>query len=453
MKQYWKKIFGICAICAVCLTVLSSCDREPDPIPEDPELEDQNAEETPVTYEGMHFEKTSRQDGCVLIKYEGGAETVRIPAVYDGLPVTEIGQGAFSKNCGEITELIVPNSVTKINEKGFRGCYKLRKLTLSKNLTYIGPHAFESCGQLEELYIPDGVTCIEEYAFNKCHGLEKLRLPNSLTKVGKHSFDGIPESCFTSYEGGIYLGNSHNPYLALYGCEENLETFIACGATRVVADEAFANQTSLKSVTLAGEVTNVPNHAFLNCPSLENISIGMNVKEIERDAFLDCSGLRKIQVSPLNEWYMGEGNCLVDIDRRTLVLGCADSVIPDDGSVRVIGEYAFYNQTDLTYLVIPQSVHMVEAYAFSKCENLTELFLSNGIKIIEENAFDKYTKLNYVYYEGTVQDWEQVIVRGTVGFGTLATLCTYAEERPLELGPYWRYVDGVPTRWTYIGDN
>ena len=62
---------------------------------------------------------------------------------------------------------------------------------------------------------------------------------------------------------------------------------------------------------------------------------------IGNSAFYNCSSLESIEVASANAEYSAIGNCLIDKKDKILIQGCKNSVIPADGSVEYIGEYAF----------------------------------------------------------------------------------------------------------------
>lgn len=98
-----------------------------------------------------------------------------------------------------------------------------------------------------------------------------------------------------------------------------------------------------------------------------------------------------VEASPLpnsaNLAYENKNGCLIAIGSKTLLLGCENSVIPNDNSVITIGEYAFYRCADLTNVVIPNSVTSIERYAFGGCSGLTSVTIPNSVTSIGGNAF------------------------------------------------------------------
>ena len=70
---------------------------------------------------------------------------------------------AFIKGCLIIPDTIEGFPVTKIGSAAFSYCNELSKVTLSNQLKTIGAYAFSSCPLLTELIIPASVTRIEQY--------------------------------------------------------------------------------------------------------------------------------------------------------------------------------------------------------------------------------------------------------------------------------------------------
>ena len=94
----------------------------------------------------------------------------------------------YSDEDTEITNLIIPNSVTSIGDYAFRDCYSLTSVTIGNSVTSIGDRAFQSCSGLTSVTIGSGVTSIGDYAFSGCSGLTSVTIPNSVTSIGLAAF-------------------------------------------------------------------------------------------------------------------------------------------------------------------------------------------------------------------------------------------------------------------------
>jgi len=123
-----------------------------------------------------------------IIEYNGSDLQVNIPSKIQGLPVTIIGYGAFAvKN---ITNIIIPDSVTFIKDKAFYMNSLLTSVTIGNSVKHIGDKAFQY-SQLTSITIGTNVT-FGDFAFE--NGFEEIYNSN-----GK--------------QAGTYIGNS------LYGGE------------------------------------------------------------------------------------------------------------------------------------------------------------------------------------------------------------------------------------------
>ena len=146
-------------------------------------------------------------------------------------------------------------------------------------------------------------------------------------------------------------------------------------------------------------VTNIGPKAFENCESLTNITIPSSVTSIDYQVFAGCSGLQSITVASGNSVYHSEENCLIETSSKTLVAGCKTSVIPTDGSVTSIGEYAFYGCTGLTNITIPSKISSIADHAFDGCTSLTNIIIPNSVTSIENTAFYNCSGLESIVVE------------------------------------------------------
>jgi len=65
---------------------------------------------------------------CRLVKYNGSSTNVSVPQTYNGKTVTEIGPDAFLNNT-TLTSIVLPNTITVIGARAFKGCTKLSSMS------------------------------------------------------------------------------------------------------------------------------------------------------------------------------------------------------------------------------------------------------------------------------------------------------------------------------------
>lgn len=109
-----------------------------------------------------------------------------------------------------------------------------------------------------------------------------------------------------------------------------------------------------------------------------------------------CEGMTHLVVHPKNPVYRSDGNCIVDIQNKSVIAGCTVSAIPSDGSVTTVGAHAFDGVTKLTKIVIPDKIVTLGASAFANCTGLTSLTLGGSLNTIGTNCFYQCTGLETV---------------------------------------------------------
>lgn len=87
-----------------------------------------------------------------------------------------------------VTDLVIPDGFTAIDNCVFANCKSLRSLTISESVTSICAGAFECCTGLTSVTIPDSVTTIGSSAFNDCVRLSSITIPDSVTRIGSSAF-------------------------------------------------------------------------------------------------------------------------------------------------------------------------------------------------------------------------------------------------------------------------
>ena len=97
------------------------------------------------------------------IKNRDTATTVTIPNTYKNLPVTGIGESAFS-SCELLTSVTIGNSVTSIGYNAFSYCISLTNVVIGNNVKTIDRYAFSGCYSLSDVEFKNTMGWyVEEY--------------------------------------------------------------------------------------------------------------------------------------------------------------------------------------------------------------------------------------------------------------------------------------------------
>ena len=136
------------------------------------------------------------------------------------------------------------------------------------------------------------------------------------------------------------------------------------------------------------------------------------------------------------------GNCLIQTESKTLILGCQNSVIPDDGSVTSIGSNAFYNCSGLTRITIPDSVTSIGDHAFYNCDGLTSITIPDSVTSIGERAFSYCDGLTSITIPDSVTSIGRYAFRGCSGLTSIKFNGTMAQWKAISKGSNWSYNTG-----------
>ena len=332
----------------------------------------------------------------IAIKRKETIKKLIIPQRISNYRVTEIGSRAFNNT--EITELYIPDSVTKLGDNSFStdflndfnfltkvslpselqsasspfyGQKNLKEVVFRGNWKTIPSSLFSGTG-IEKLVIPEGVTEIGAGAFSGS-SLKEVVLPRTLTKIGDSAFSGTQLTRLTLPEGITEIGFS-----AFSG--SSLKEVVLPRTLTKIGDYAFS-RTQLKDITLPTSVTSIGREAFGAIDSLSSVVIPKNLSNAY-GAFWGSQHLKTI--------HFEEGITKI---ADGLFQGSGISSINIPETVTEIGSSAF-SGTQLTNMSVPSSVREIGSYAFNSTP-LEVINLSYGLQIIGSGAF-RNTKLETI---------------------------------------------------------
>jgi hypothetical protein len=349
----------------------------------------------------------------------------------------DVGVGGSRKievNDQEITDLIIPNSVTSIGSYAFSWCSSLTSITIPNSVTSIGERAFCQCFSLEYLSIPNSVKYADgEYYDGGFDGI--MNCPNLKTLIVPGDFFGEAEEEYQHVKSDIlpYLpeqlesltindGTIHR--LAWDFINRNYKTLktidLATTTDATIAEEAFKNCYKLENLTLPSQLENIPYMAIAECVKLQSITIPATVTEIEDRAFENCRSIKSI---------IFEGAAPAQ--------GPALHAAASGSSLWRIGSWAFYNCHRLQNLTIPEGVTEVGDAAFYGCTYLEDMVLPSTIQEIGDNGFALCAKLQNIHVEATTPP----TIQAKTFFDVNRQIPVYVPDNAVEAykaDPYWQ---------------
>ena len=121
-----------------------------------------------------------------LVRYIGNSSQISLP-MYE--KKYAIYTNAFY-NDTNLTNVVIPDSVTDIGNYAFSGCTSLESINIPDSVTSIGLNAFNKCRSLTSINLPKGVTKIAGWLFADCESLKEVNLPQEITEIHTCAFYG-----------------------------------------------------------------------------------------------------------------------------------------------------------------------------------------------------------------------------------------------------------------------
>lgn len=242
--------------------------------------------------EGISDDKEGTFADCIALQH------INLP-----LGLQKIGSYAFAR-CENITSLLLPETLSEINEAAFAElgvssitvpenvltispclfshCHNLITVNLGNSTTEIGIRAF-TCSSIQYIDIPDSVREMKMQAFSYCPEIKSIALPNKLQTIG----------------AGI-LGNSGITEIIIPRSVKEIEhsAFEECLSLEKVIFEEGSELQIIGGYYEPGTTGDfASNGAFKRCPKLQSIKLPASLKTIEPCAFYDCSSLSVVDAS------------------------------------------------------------------------------------------------------------------------------------------------------------
>lgn len=284
-------------------------------------------------------------DRASVAGFMGTATAVTVPAAIDGRTITGIDACAF-RNHAALRTLNVPSTLVSVGRQALEGCDALQGLTLPAGVTDIGTDA-----------LPTGtlLTCGQDTALARALG------------AAEYSF------LDAAYPGWLLYWLPGEPW-ALEGISLDAE------ALQLTVPACVTALTGISS------------------DGLQMLYAGSQVTDIGAEVTPPASLLAVVTQSGSTaaQWAAAEGLRVLYTDRQ--------AALP--AVLNVIGDGA-YEDTALSWVILPDSVTAIGAGAFANCDNLTAVTVPAGVSQIDATAFAGSPVLLLVTAGSPAEAWAQ----------------------------------------------
>lgn len=377
---------------------------------------------------------------------------------------------------------------------------------IPEGVTAIGVAAFWNSADLEKISFPTTLSVIRGNAFGQCAKLTTITLPNSVTDVVDNPFRGCDalakfEGKYASEDGRCLIIDNELVSFA----PASLTDYLIPEGVATLGYMAFGYADQLTGVTIPETITVIAGDAFYKCASLAEVTIPANVKRIDYGAFQGCTTLASVYCMPTtpptgsdmmfaenatarmiyvpaesltaykaaygwstysdaitaipsankpayNEiWYTTNTNNGIYTGFPSFSVKYLSTdyneekacwVATFDGTITAIGQDAFTYRTDLTSVILPESVTSIESnafnfcsalinvefptnlkhigsFAFSGCTALVDLRIPDSVELIDQGTFDSCSGLQNVVIGNGVTSIESYAFYGTTNLQSI----------------------------------
>lgn len=311
---------------------------------------------------------------------DGGSDTLVGANIKNGVLLGYYGLGG---------DIVLPNTVTKIDNEALKGNDNIVSITIPGSVKDIGNNAFEGCTKLERVIFtnPEKTSknlIIRLSAFQNCKKLTECEIPARAYQVVGNIFKGctslteVKVNAANPYyftKDGVLFGPALVEYEPQYDDAYALQSYPAGrqGAYTIPSEvngkkidqiwtSGFEGAAGLTDITIPASIGRLGTAAFEGT-GLTNVVIPGTVQQVDPAVFQNCTKLVSVK----------------------LPAGLAE-----------IDQYMFANCISLQYVDMPDSITKINIYAFHNCTSLTSLALPKNLSSLSVGCFDKCINLQHV---------------------------------------------------------
>lgn len=314
-------------------------------------------------------------NGWIYEKVDGEySKIVFANSVTERLELSEqvkyIGDWAFTRM--EISTLVLPSSLISIGANAFENCAIADIQFLGSNISLIDHHAFAN-NKLTALRIPASVGTLSTNVFEYNRTLTHVTIyGQGDVEVYGSPFKWCPISTFI-VEGGA------NVTLRFSALDNSQGSEITISGVKSFFERPFESMSSLKRITITGEINNIDADCFRGCSSLEDITLtdtsGVYSSQsgvVMRNGIITIIPIAKTSLvlsKPIN----GIDPKAFESHNKLVSVSFAEA-----STISEIPDMSFFGCSKLETINIPDAVLRIGNHAFEKCSRLSNISISSN---------------------------------------------------------------------------
>lgn len=435
----------------------------------------QNVEVYEVEDEDRYYQSV---DGCLYSVVNDEIDTLlfvpsgkNVPGTFKVADGTKTIGSRAASSFSEVTEVVIPASVTKIEDNVFDSMYNLEKVTflptpngeMGANLT-IGS-AFKYFKKITSVTFPKRLVKIAPDAFSTSYDRTLMNFyvqelgDTTDRKTNYYDIDGVlcksdELVMFPAARSGAYQTPSGISVIGegAFKGNKTITSVRFIATVTKIGIEAFSGCSALQTISFddrAGFDLEICEKAFYGC-AFESIELPVNLQKLGKYAFGGMSGLSSVTVnsnrknleyandafgntsskSYVSDLYIGEnmsvvsisgvfGSALrnIEIDPKNPYYHMSEGVVYDKAITRIL-----FFPNDKSEFVIDDNLKTISAGTFSGKDYLSSITIGTGVTRIEDGAFSGCTGLTTVIFKAGGTEELTIGKKAFYGCNAISTL-------------------------------
>ena len=389
-------------------------------------------------------------NSLIIVKYLGSSSTVSVPNLINEKIVKNIHSYCFSSK-DKIQSITIPNSVISIGRAAFSGCNGLTKVNITDlaawfkitfDNEYANPlnyahHLYLNNMELTEITIPNSITKINNYALCGASLIARVYIPSNVTTIAASSayyspFYGWNNSAVIFCEaeskpdawGSFWNYNSSNTQLTVvWRANESHQNddwiYIekTNGTINLVRYIGSATNIFVPSLIGGKSVAEISDKCFIDQATITQVTIPDSVTSIGFGAFSGCNWLTSLTIPFINNYLGYMFGASSYSDNSSFIPGSLKTIIVTGGTS--IASDAFSGCGGLTSITLPNGLTSIEGSAFSGCSGLTSITIPNSVISIGSSAFSGCSGLTSITIPNGLTNIESSVFSGCSGLTSI----------------------------------